>query len=128
SSRTPLARVRGLGSAKHGVGHFIGQRASAGALVFLAAWGIYSAFHLAQSDYAGATAWLRAPWNAALLALLLGAAFYHMSLGMRVIVEDYIHKSATKMALLLLNLFVCWAGAAVAIVSILKVAFGGGAS
>jgi len=38
--RTPLGRARGLGSAKHGVGDFIGQRVSAVALLFLAAWGV----------------------------------------------------------------------------------------
>ena len=52
--RTPLGRVRGLGSAKHGVGHFIGQRVSALALIVLVLWGVYSALGLAQADYSGA--------------------------------------------------------------------------
>lgn len=128
SSRTPLGRVRGLGSAKHGVGHFVAQRASACALVLLVAWGLYCGFHLAQSDYAGAAAWLHSPWNAVPLALLLGAAFFHMNIGARTIIEDYVHGAMAKASLLMLNLFVCWLGAAVGIFSILKVAFGGGAS
>ena len=125
--RTPLGRVRGLGSAKHGVGHFIGQRVSAVALVVLMLWGVYSALGLAQADHATAAQWLRSPWRAVPLALLLGVALYHGQLGMRVVIEDYIHKPATKTLLLMLNLFVCWLGAAIGIFSILKVAFGGGA-
>ncbi len=125
--RTPLGRVRGLGAAKHGVGHFIGQRVSAVALVFLVLWGVYSALGLAQADYAGAQGWIRSPWHAIPLAFLLGAALYHGQLGMRVVIEDYIHKPITKNALLILSLFVCWLGVAIGVFSILKVALGGGA-
>jgi succinate dehydrogenase / fumarate reductase, membrane anchor subunit len=127
--RTPLGRARGLGSAKTGVGHFIGQRVSAAALVLLVSWGVWSAFFLARNgDYESARAWLASPVNAALLALATAAAFYHMQLGMRVIIEDYIHRPTTKVALLIANLFVCYGGAALTIVCLLKVAFGGGAS
>lgn len=125
--RTPLGRARGLGSAKHGVGHFIGQRVSAVALLFLALWGAWSAMRLASGDFAGASAWLRSPLNATLLGLVAVAAFYHMQIGMRVIVEDYIHRTWTKATLLIANLFVCWAAGALAIVCILKVAVGAGA-
>ena len=57
--------------------------------------------------------------------LLIGTAFTHMNIGMQVVIEDYIHVPATKIALLILSLFVCWSGAALGIFSILKVAFGG---
>jgi succinate dehydrogenase / fumarate reductase membrane anchor subunit len=126
--RTPLGRARGLGSAKHGVGHFIGQRVSAGALVLLILWGVWSALALAKGDYAFAVAWLHSPLNAALLALVAIAGFYHMQLGMQVIVEDYIHRSATKAALLIGNVFVCWLGGALTLVCLLKVALSGGAN
>ncbi|HEY5289546.1 MAG TPA: succinate dehydrogenase, hydrophobic membrane anchor protein, partial [Caulobacteraceae bacterium] len=53
---TPLRRARGLGSAKHGVGHFIGQRVSAVALLLLAPWALWSAYHLAGRGYEGARA------------------------------------------------------------------------
>jgi succinate dehydrogenase / fumarate reductase membrane anchor subunit len=126
--RTALGRVRGLGAAKHGVGHFIGQRVSALALVVLVLWGVYSALGLAQAaDYAVAAAWMRSPWHAVPLAFLLSVAFYHGQIGMRVVIEDYIHKPLSKNLLLILNLFVCWLGAAIGVFSILKVAFGGGA-
>jgi succinate dehydrogenase / fumarate reductase membrane anchor subunit len=125
--RTPLGRVRGLGAAKHGVGHFIGQRVSAVAMIFLILWGVYAALGLAQADYATARGWMASPWHALPLAFLLSVGLYHGQLGMRVVIEDYIHKPATKNVLLILSLFACWLGAAIGDFSILKVAFGGGA-
>jgi len=121
--RTPLARARGMGASKHGVGHFVAQRVTAMALVPLMLWAVISALALAHADYDGAAAWLRAPINAALACLLAIAAFWHMQLGMRTIIEDYLAKPGTKGLFLVLNVFVTWAGAAVTIVSILKVAF-----
>ena len=129
--RTPLSRVRGKGSAKHGVGHFIAQRLSAIALIGLVLWAVYSALQLAHSDaahaYLDAMDWIKAPVNAALTAALIGIGSYHMQLGMRTIIEDYIARRFTLSLLLILNLFACWIIAAVGILSILKVAFGGGA-
>jgi succinate dehydrogenase / fumarate reductase membrane anchor subunit len=128
SYRTPLGRVRGLGAAKHGVGHFINQRVTGAALVLLILWVIKVSLTLARADYDTVVLWLHSPWNAVPAVLLIGVAFAHMSIGMRVIIEDYIHVPANKVGLLVLNVFVCWAGAAVGIFSILKVAFGAGAS
>ena len=125
--RTPLGRVRGLGAAKHGVGHFISQRVSAAALVLLGLWGVYSALGLAQDDYAAARAWMGSVWHAVPLALLLAVGLYHGQLGVQVVIEDYIHKPMTRNALLILNLFVSGLGAALGVFSILKVAFGAGA-
>jgi succinate dehydrogenase / fumarate reductase membrane anchor subunit len=126
SYRTPLGRARGLGSAKHGVGHHIGQRVSALALIFLVLWGVSAVLGLAQDGYADAAGWLRSPWHAAPLALLLAVASYHMHIGMRIVIEDWIQKASTKMVLLILNLFVCWLAPAIGIFSILKVAFSSG--
>jgi len=124
--RTALGRARGLGSAKHGVGHFIGQRVSAVALLLLTLWGVASALSVAAGGYDGARTWLVSPVNAALLSLLIVVGVYHAGLGARTIIEDYIERPITKAALLILNAFVGWGAAALAVVSILKVTFGAG--
>jgi succinate dehydrogenase / fumarate reductase membrane anchor subunit len=120
--RSPLGRARGLGAAKHGVGHFIAQRVTAVALALLVLWGLAAGVSLAGGDYESAAAWLRSPINAGLACLLAFAAFWHMQLGMRTIIEDYLARPATKAVCLILNVFVCWAGGALTILSILKVA------
>ena len=126
SYRTSLSRARGLGSAKHGVGHWLSERLTSIALVPLTLWALYSGLILARAGYDGAVVWLASPVNAVLLVLLLAVGFLHMHAGLRVVVEDYFHTKLNKGALLLLNLFVCVLGAALAIFSVLKVAFGAG--
>lgn len=123
--RTPLGRARGLGSAKDGVGRFIGERVSSVALVFLVIWAVGSALTLARGGYAGALLWLASPVNAALVILLAVAGFYHMRLGMAVIIEDYIGKPSTKALLLIGNAFLCWGALALTVVCLLKVALTG---
>jgi succinate dehydrogenase / fumarate reductase membrane anchor subunit len=125
SYRTPLSRARGLGSAKHGVGHWISERVAAAALVPLILWGAYSVILLARMDYYEAVAWLGRPVNATLMILTIAISFMHTQSGMRVVVEDYIHKALSKAALLLLNVFVAGLFGALAVFSILKVALGG---
>jgi succinate dehydrogenase / fumarate reductase membrane anchor subunit len=124
--RTPLRRARGLGSAKHGVGHFIAQRVSAAALVILVCWGFSQTPFLVQGGYDYARAWLAAPVNATLMILLAATAFYHGQIGLRVIVEDYIPQGASRTALLILNACVWLAAAALTTVCLLMVALGRG--
>ena len=71
SYRTPLSRARGLGAAKHGVGHWISERVSAVALVPLTLWAVWAVARLARGDYDFAVAWVRQPLNATLMVLLL---------------------------------------------------------
>ena len=127
SYRTPLSRARGLGSAQHGAGHWISERVTAIALAPLTIWAVYGVLQLAAGDYAFAVRWIQSPLNAVLVTLTLAISFWHMQAGLRVVVEDYIHKALTKSALLILNLFVCGLAGALAIFSILKVALSGGA-
>ncbi len=119
--RTPMGQVRGLGSAKEGVSHYIRQRVSAVALLILVPWFLYSVIVACRAGFAGAEAWISQPLNAILLILTLGAAFYHMRLGMQVIIEDYISKTGTRQALLILNAFVVIALFAATALSVMKV-------
>ncbi len=123
--RTPLKVARGLGSAKHGVGHWVAERVAAIALIPLVVWVAYAVIRLAQLDYYGAAAWIADPLNATLTILTLAISCSHMVSGIRVIVEDYIEKPVTKAALLLLNAGIGLLAGALAIFSILKVALGG---
>ncbi|HEV2533633.1 succinate dehydrogenase, hydrophobic membrane anchor protein [Phenylobacterium sp.] len=125
SYRTPLGRARGLGSAKHGVGHWISERVGAVALIPLTLWGVFGVLRLAAGDYGAAVAWVSDPLNATLMVLLFVISFWHMQSGLRVVIEDYIHVTLNKSALLILNLFVCGLAGALAVFSILKVALGG---
>ncbi len=122
SIRTPLGQVRGLGSAKHGVGHFVSQRVSAIALVVLVPWFLITLISAVRGGYDGALAYLSEPLNAVLVLLAVGAALYHMRLGMQVVIEDYIAKNGTKIALLILNTFICITLFAAAAYAVLKIA------
>ncbi|HEX2816911.1 MAG TPA: succinate dehydrogenase, hydrophobic membrane anchor protein [Phenylobacterium sp.] len=127
SYRTPLGRARGLGSAKHGAGHWLSERVSAIALVPLVIWMVYGILRLSAGDYGFAVHWVQDPLNATLTVLTFAISFWHMHSGVRVVVEDYIHKTLTKSVLLLANLFICGLAGALAIFAILKVALSGGA-
>jgi len=125
SFRTPLSQARGLGSAKHGVGHWVAERVAAVALVPLVLWGVYSVLILCGLDYYGAVAWIGNPVNAPLMILLITISTMHMQSGMRVIIEDYIYSHLGKAGCLLLNIFLSGLIGALAVMSILKVALGG---
>lgn len=119
--RTPLARARGLGSAKSGVSHFIAQRVSAVALLILIPIFTWSLAKHGFGDYAAARAWIGSPLGAIITLLTLTAAFYHMRLGLQVVIEDYIHKSTMKIALLLTNTLVAaglWLATLYAVIAI----------
>ncbi|MGZ8371090.1 MAG: succinate dehydrogenase, hydrophobic membrane anchor protein, partial [Caulobacteraceae bacterium] len=115
SYRTGLSRARGLGSAKHGASHWVMERVTSIALIPLVLWAVYSGFTLAVTDYAGAVLWAGHPVNAVLLILLLAVSFIHMHAGLRVVIEDYIHTPGSKIALSVLNLFVCGFAGAIAV-------------
>lgn len=125
SYRTPLSRARGLGSAKHGVGHWISERVGAIALVPLTLWAVYGVLRLAAGDYGFAVAWIGEPLNAVLMVLTLVVSFWHMRSGLRVVIEDYVDTGLGRTALLVANLFICGLAGALAVFSILKVALSG---
>ncbi len=101
SFRTPLGRVRGLGSAKDGTGHWWMQRLTSLALVPITVWFVVSVIGMAGASYEEFSAWLADPLVACLFLVLIAATFYHAVLGLQVVVEDYVHNEAAKIATLL---------------------------
>jgi succinate dehydrogenase / fumarate reductase membrane anchor subunit len=108
--QTPLHKVQGMGASHSGTGHFWRQRVTAAALVPLGLWFGFVVLGLAGTNEVTALQFLAHPWNAILMGAFIAIAFYHMSLGLQVIVDDYIHSAGGKIALLLLIRFVVIAG------------------
>ncbi len=102
SLRADLGRARGLGSAKEGVAHWWAQRVTAVALIPLLLWFVASMVSLVGASHAAVVDWIASPVPAVLLVLLLVAAFHHAQLGLQVVIEDYVHREGTKIALILL--------------------------
>ena len=125
SMRTDLGRVRGLGSAKDGTAHWWAQRVTAVALIPLSLWFIYSAVTLVGIDRAGFKIWLNGPGSILLMSLFLIALFYHMQLGLQVVIEDYVHNERNKIVSLVLNKLAAVFFAISSIIALIKVAFGG---
>ena len=125
SLRTPLSRVIHLGSAHNGTQHFWAQRVTAVAMVPLAIWFVASLVSLADADLAVLRLWLARPLPALFMALFLGVGFWHLKLGLQTIIEDYVHEEGPKLVLLLANAFACVLVGGAAILSVLKLAFGG---
>ena len=122
--RSPLAGAMGFGSAKDGIEHWWMQRLSAVALIPLTLWFVASIIAHAGSDYATFIAWLRTPLASILMILLLIALFYHTALGLRVVIEDYVHSGGKFLALVAVRLG-CFALATTGIVAALRIDFAG---
>jgi len=89
--RSQLGRARGHGAAKAGTEHWLAERVSALALVPLSLWFIVSILSLLGAEQRDVAAWIRHPFNAAMLLALILATFHHAQLGMQVVFEDYVH-------------------------------------
>ena len=126
-SSTELKKVRGLGSAKEGGEHWIGERVSSVALLLLGTWLIASLLMLPALDHATVSEWLRTPLGAVPMALFVITSFCHGLDGLKVVVDDYVHEPGNNFALNTLLLFLAVGGAALALFALGKIAFGGGA-
>ncbi len=121
---TELGRVRGLGAAKSGVGHWWHQRVTAVANLALLLWFVISLVRLPALDYQTVVPWLRQPVAAIPMLLLIVSVFYHFRLGVQVLIEDYLHNEGTKLLALLMLNFYALGGAAAAVFAVLKIALG----
>ncbi len=122
--RAPLARARGLGSAKSGTHHWWMQRLTAVALVPLSLWFVASLITLVTADHATVIAWLHAPLVAILCCALIVAIFYHGQLGLQVVVEDYVHTESLKLVSIVVAGFLSLLMAGACLFAVLSIAFG----
>ncbi len=123
--RTPLGRVRGLGSAKEGVSHWWAQRVTALALVPLTVWFVASIVSLVGADHATVSAWLSSRWVAITMVLLVGVTFHHAQLGLQEVNEDYVHSEWLKLTALMLVKAGSLVLGLVALFAVFKIAVGG---
>ena len=122
SLQTPLHKVQGMGAAHSGTGHFWRQRVTAVALIPLSLWFVYVMLGLAGTSEVTALQFLAHPWNALLMAAFILFSLYHASLGLQVVVDDYIHTAGAKIFLLLLIRFSVIAIAATCLFAIVRIA------
>jgi succinate dehydrogenase / fumarate reductase, membrane anchor subunit len=120
--RDPLAKARGLGSAKDGTSHWTMQRITAVALLFLVPWFVYFAVSLLGADFYSVRSAIAKPLNATLLLSFVIAMFWHARLGLQVVIEDYIH-GWQEVTLQLITKLVYAVSAIAAIVAIGRIVF-----
>ncbi len=126
-SSSPLGRVRGLGSAKHGGEHWLRERLLSVALLLLGVWLIASLLLLPDLDQRTVVEWLRSPLGAVPLALFVIAAFQHSLDGLGVVIDDYVHDEGNRLIMRGLLVFVAYGAAAIALFALGRIAFGAAA-
>ncbi|HMO75432.1 MAG TPA: succinate dehydrogenase, hydrophobic membrane anchor protein [Sphingopyxis sp.] len=125
---TPLGRVRGLGSAQHGSHHWLQQRLTALGNLLLVGFLFVSLIRLPLGSHADVARWAASPLVAVALILLVVSVFWHLRLGLQVLIEDYVHGDATRLLALVALNFYAIGGAAWGIFTIARIAFAGGAA
>ena len=126
SLRSPLGKVLGTGSAKEGVHHWWLQRLTSIALIPLTIWFVVSLLSLPSFDHVVVISWMSGSWTALFLILFVLVATWHSQLGVRVVVEDYVHGGTKTLTLVVLT-FIHAVVAVAGVFAVLKVAFGGAA-
>ena len=122
-SATPLGKVKGLGSAHHGGGHWLEERFTSVALVLLSLWLIFSLIMLPSLDRDMVGQWLRSAWGAVPMALFIVAAFKHGVDGLKVATDDYVHDEGNRLGVHYLLDMAGIAGAAVSLFALARIAF-----
>ena len=123
-SATPLGKVRGLGAAGHGGGHWIEERFTSVALVLLSLWLIFSLIMLPDLAQRTLAEWLSGAAGAVPMALLVITAFKHGLDGMKVFVDDYVHDGGNLVATHFILKMAAVAGAGLSLFALAKIAFG----
>jgi succinate dehydrogenase / fumarate reductase membrane anchor subunit len=118
--KNPMTRARGLGSAHSGVDHWLMQKITAISNIILVLWAVWSVVGLVGASYGEFQDWLAQPLNAVLMILFIVSTFYHATLGLQVVVEDYVHCEVMKLSSLIGIKLGLAALAIAAIYSILK--------
>ena len=126
-SATPLGKVRGLGSAHHGGGHWLEERYTSVVLVPLSLWLLFSLLMLPDLTQPTVAAWLRGPAAAVPMALFVIAAFRHGIEGLKVAVDDYVHNQGNRIAVHYLLSMAGALGAGLALFALGRIAFGAAA-
>ena len=121
SMTSPLKNAKGLGSAKHGLSHWIAQRVTAIALVPLTIWFVSLVAFMKSSNYETAIETVSNPLNATLFLLLIIATFWHAQLGLQVVIEDYISNKMTRMTLIIITKFIFVIIGVLCALSVLKI-------
>ena len=122
--RTPLARVRGRGAARSGTHDFWVQRVTSVASVPLTIMAIIIVISLLGRNQAAAAQILGSPLVAIIMVLFVICNVVHMRIGMRVIIEDYVHDDNGKLGLLIANTCFCWVIGLISVYALLKLSFG----
>jgi succinate dehydrogenase / fumarate reductase membrane anchor subunit len=124
SLRSPLGKVKGLGSAKQGTQHWWQQRITAIVLAPLSLWLVFSLVSIMSLGYAAVTLWMRKPINAVLLLIFILALFHHTQLGLQVVIEDYVESEGQKLACIMLVKFLALFAGLASILAVLTVFMG----
>ncbi|MBI3701503.1 MAG: succinate dehydrogenase, hydrophobic membrane anchor protein [Afipia sp.] len=122
--RTPLGRVRNLGSARSGTQDFFRQRITAIAMILLIVPAIVIIMKIIGQNQATSSQILGNPAVAIIMVLFIIASCWHMKIGMQVVLEDYIHDEKLKLALIVGNHFFCWTVGLASIYAIVKLSSG----
>jgi len=123
-SATPLGKVKGLGSAGHGGGHWLEERFTSVALVLLALWLLFSFVLLPDLSQDTLKEWLKGPYAAVPMALFIITAFRHGVDGLKVVIDDYVHDEGNRIAFHFILSMAGWLGAGIALFALAKIALG----
>ena len=123
-SATPLGKVRGLGSARSGAGHWLDERMTSIALILLSIWFLASVLLLPSLDAKTLAEWLSGASGAVPMALFVIVSFVHAVEGTKSWIDDYVHDEGNRFAAHTILLFAAIGGAAFALFALAKIAFG----